>query len=127
MAFLEVRPETGYYDVLNGDGATWEQGRLILDDIVPVFGDVVDKDGILDAAYGKINAAVGRTIQTTQIETGVTGMLRNDPVYMAPGAGGVHDVADDRDYCIGKLIQDQGTETFLLIQTIVPFAVDSET
>ena len=124
---LEVRPKTGYYDYYNDTGAALAQEVLILDDVIPVFGDIVDPAGIANAAYGKINCEVGRVIQTDQIEAGVTGGARNAPVYAAPGVVELHLVADDGDYCVGKLVEAQGTNTYIVFQTCVPFAVESET
>jgi len=127
MSCTEQRPPTWYYDYYNDTGAALDQETLILDDVIPVFGEIVDPGGIANAAYGKINCEIGRVIETDQIEAGVTGGLRNASVYSAPGVSELHLVADDGDYCVGKLVEAQGTNTYIVFQTCVPFAVESET
>jgi hypothetical protein len=129
MGTITKRPQSWVYDYYNDTGAAVAQGILVLDDQVPVFGDVVEPggDGIANAAYGKIDCAPGRVISTDQIEAGVTGGNRNDPVYSAPGVSELHLVADDGDYCVGKLVEAQGVKDYIVFQTVVPFAVSSET
>jgi hypothetical protein len=127
MSFLVERPQSWVYDYYNDTGSSVVQGKVVLDDQVPVFGDVVDEDGIENGAYGKIDCAPGRVIQTDQLEAGVTGGSRNDPVYSAPGVSELHLVADDGDYCVGKLVEAQGANDYFVMQTVVPFAVSSET
>jgi hypothetical protein len=129
MGTITKRPGSAYYDHYNNHiaGITLVQGTLVLDSVIPVFGEVVDPDGIALSAYGKIDCTVGRVIVTDQLEDGVTGTARNVPVYSAPGISELHTVADDGDYCIGKTVEAQGTKDYLVIQTCVPFAVESET
>lgn len=129
MGTITQRPGSWYYDHYNDHiaGITLVQGTLIMDDAIPVFGDVVDPSGIALSAYGKIDCTPGRVLVTDQIETGVTGGLRDAPVYSAPGISELHLVADDGDYCVGKLVEAQGTNDYIVFQTCIPFAVDSET
>jgi hypothetical protein len=127
MSTTEQRPESWYYDYYNDTGAALDQEVLVLDDQIPVFGEIVDPEGIANAAYGKVNCAPGRVLITDQLQAGVTNGARNAPVYSAPGVSELHLVAVEGDYCVGKLVEAQGINTYIVLQTCIPFAVIVET
>lgn len=132
-----VEREGNNYDVFsyyNDTGAALEQYDFVLDvaddandDAVtfPVFGYVPDDQGIANGAYGNIKSIVGGLWQTTQIDGTVTALERGNALYMSPGAGDLHAAALAGDYCVGKLTEDQGANTYVKFQACQPFPVEA--
>lgn len=122
------------FSYYNDTGAALDQYDLVLDvaddandDAVtfPVFGYVTDDSGIANGAWGNIKSIVGAVWQTTQIDNTVTALERGNALYMTPGAGNLHSAALDGDWCVGKLTEDQGANTFVKFQACQPFPVDA--
>jgi len=121
-----------FYDYYNDSGALLPQYRFVLDvnqDGVtfPLFGYIPDDAGLADETYGKICVPVGAIFQISQIDDTVVTLLRNDALYMSPGAGNLHAVPIEGDYCVAKLVINQGTNTWVKAQLIPPFPVEAET
>jgi len=134
MSNMPVRPcnDRQFYDYYNDGGAAMVQYQFALDvnqdDVTfPLFGYIVDDNGVADEAYGKLVVPVGAVFQIDQIDATVDDLARNDALYMSPGQGNLHAVALEGDYCVAKLVEAQGDNDWVLAQLIPPFPVEEAT
>jgi len=128
-SFMERSGNSASYFYENDGTATLAQGHLVLEPNVLVFGGVVDSAGILADAIGEIECYQGNVYQCNadQLDDDIVTLARLAPIYMAPGHGNLHATPAAGDWCIGCLYEAQGTNTYIKVQTRLPFAVEEET
>lgn len=89
------------------------------------FGDVVEQDGIADAATGRINIDSNRTIRTEQIEVTDTFTVGGTVWFKSGGAGAAGTLVDANsgtDYAAGIITEEEGTGGAQTSVTFRPFA-----
>ena len=89
------------------------------------FGDVVEQDGIANAATGRINIDSDRIIRTEQIEATDTFTVGNTIWFVAGGAGAagtLEDANTGTDYAAGIITAEGGTGGAQTFVEFRPFA-----
>lgn len=82
--------------------------------IGPYFGDVVEQDGIANAADGRINIDSDRTIRTKQVEATDTFTVGNELWFLSGGAGAAGTLVDadpgsGTRVAVGIITEEEGT------------------
>lgn len=127
-SFVE-REQSWVIPTMNNEIFALDQGRIVLDREHLWVGDVIDKDGIAVGEIGMIDCAPGRVIQVPadQLAAEVVAQGILTMIYMATGSGDLHITPAVNDYCVGKLYEAQGTNTFIKLQTNIPYPVEAAT
>ena len=114
--YLEKKAFDYTAEILNSDGFDYVFQDIILKN--GVFGDVVDKDGILDGERGLIDGTPYRTIETDQIDDGTFAI--DAFLYAEQGKDLIRETKTASTWKVGIVTRAKGAGTSIEMKTLIP-------
>jgi len=115
------------FNYTNEGEADLDQYHLVLDPYALQIGYIPDPEGIAAGETKKIKTDYGQIIDVDadQLAAEMTDLTLPQQILMQPGSGTLHVTEAVGDYVIGVLDEDQSSDDFIRVRTIIPFPIEA--